>query len=172
MRVVCSYCTKPLGEAPGGAGLTHGMCAECDAHFARLWAGMRLGEYLELLPRPVLVVDADGRVLAANAQLGEALGCDPGKLRGLLGGEAMACARSRLPGGCGKTEHCRECTIRRMVQEIAASGQPVAQRAAWLQTDRGRVDLVLSGRPVAGAVEVTIEQIGPPRARAGGEARC
>jgi PAS domain-containing protein len=133
------------------------MCAECGAHFGRLWAGMQLGEYLDLLPRPVLVVDRDRRVLAANRQLGEVLHRDPAELRGLRLGEAMACSRSRLPGGCGNTVHCRECAIRRTVQEVAETGRAVGQRTAWLTTGQGRVNLLVSARPVDHGVEVTLE---------------
>jgi PAS domain-containing protein len=164
VRVICSYCGLVLRATGGGAGISHGMCTECGAYFARLWAGMALGDYLELLPKPVLVVDGDGRVLAANRLAGEALGRDPAELRGLLGGEAMACARSRLPGGCGGTIHCRECTIRRAVTEVAQTGVAVRRRPAWLLTEQGRVELVVSARPVKTAVEVTLESMAPPAA--------
>lgn len=160
MRVVCSYCRKVLRELPAEpAGLSHGMCPECDAWFGKLWSGMRLGEYLDGLTAPVLVVDHEGRVVAANARMAAALGRGARELRGLLGGEAMACAHARLPEGCGKTVHCRECTIRNAVDRVVASGRPVEHAPAWMRTERGRVDLVLSARPLGSAVEVTVEEL-------------
>jgi PAS domain-containing protein len=158
MKLVCSYCAKALGTVPGGrpTDVSHGMCEPCSRHFERLWEGMALGEYLDDLPQAVVVVDGDARVLAANARAGALLGRDPASPRGLLGGEAMACARSRLPGGCGKTVHCRECAIRNTVAKVAASGRPATGVPAFLQRDGERVALELSARPLNGAVEVTL----------------
>src|SRR5512138_3623438 len=114
MRVVCSYCSAELGTVPGGKAtdVSHGMCKPCADHFGKLWEGMGLGEYLDELPHAVVVLDADARVLAANARAAPFLDRPPEESRGLLAGEAVACARSRLPGGCGKTVHCRDCAIR------------------------------------------------------------
>jgi PAS domain-containing protein len=160
MLLVCSYCHKTLRAGKGGPSdlVSHGMCEECGAHFEKLWSGMQLGEYLDGLPGAVLLVDGDGRVLAANAKAGALLGRDPATPRGLLGGEAMACSNSRLPGGCGKTIHCRDCTIRNTVTKVAKTGVPVQRVPAYLKTDEGRVPLEISARPVGGLVEVTVRE--------------
>jgi PAS domain-containing protein len=160
MLVVCSYCQKTLREGKGGRSdlVSHGMCEACSAHFERLWRGMKLGEYLDGLPGAVLLVDGEGRVLAANAGAGALLGLDPAAPRGLLGGEAMACAYSRMPGGCGKTIHCRDCTIRNTVEKVAKTGKPVKRVPAFLKTDQGRVPLEISAKPVGGLVEVTVTE--------------
>jgi PAS domain-containing protein len=159
MRVICSYCHAFLREIPGGkpSDVSHGMCEDCDHHFGRLWEGMHLGEYLDELPQAVVVVDSDDRVLAANAKATELLARDPAAPRGLLAGEAMACSHSRLPGGCGKTIHCRECTIRNTVAKVAATGRPVGRVATFLKTAAGPRPLRVSARPKDGAVEVTLE---------------
>ena len=73
----------------------------------------------------------------------------------------MACSRSRLPGGCGKTVHCRDCAIRNTVASVAKSGRPMKDVRGYLQTDGRRVSLKLSARPVNGAVEVTLEEEPP-----------
>jgi PAS domain-containing protein len=158
MLVLCSYCQKTLRSEKGGRSdlVSHGMCEECGDHFEKLWRGMQLDEYLDGLPGAVLLVDGDGRVLAANRQAGALLGHDPASPRGLLGGEAMACSYSRLPGGCGKTIHCRDCTIRNTVTKVAKTGAPVRRVPAFLKTDQGRVSLEVSARPVGGLVEVTV----------------
>ncbi|WP_245530012.1 PAS domain-containing protein [Anaeromyxobacter dehalogenans] len=165
MKVVCSYCHRLLRESPGEAvGVSHGMCPECDAYFAKLWGGLKLGEYLDLLPVPVMVVDGGGRVVAASERLADVLHRPRAELRGLRCGEAMACSRSRLPGGCGKAEHCRECTIRRTVDEVHETGRSVAGARAWVKTDAGRVPVTISARPAQGFVEVTLDE---PEALAG-----
>jgi len=83
---------------------------------------------------------------------------------GLRGGEAFACVRSRLPEGCGRTVHCRECGVRRTVEQVARTGQTRERVAAYVDTDRGRVSLRISGRPGhRGTVQVTIEELSEPR---------
>jgi PAS domain-containing protein len=169
MRVVCSYCRGTISADPQSrvTDVSHGMCMPCATHFERLWAGMPLGEYLDELGSPVLLVDGYGRVLAMNQKLADLLGVDRASAVGLLGGEALACVRSRLPEGCGRTVHCRDCAVRRAVEEVARTGKPRERVPAYLDRAEGRVDLRVSARPgKAGIVQVTIEELGPPRARA------
>ena len=168
MRVICSYCRKTIQADPGGrvTDVSHGMCEACGKHFEKLWAGMPVGEYLDELGAPVILVDGEGRVVAMNRKLAELIGADPEKVRGLLGGEALACVHSRLPEGCGRTLHCRECTIRRTFETVARTGKPVERVLAYLDTAAGRVDLRVSARPAkAGIVQITVEELGKPRPR-------
>jgi hypothetical protein len=140
------------------------MCKECGEHFDRLWAGMPVGEYLDELGAPILLTDGDGRVIAMNRKLAELIGADPVASRGLLGGEAFVCVHSRLPEGCGRTKHCRDCAVRRSVESVARSGKVQEKVAAYLDTPAGRIDLRITARPAkAGIVQVKIEQMGEPR---------
>jgi PAS domain-containing protein len=138
------------------------MCPACATHFGRLWGGMSIGEYLEGLAGPVLVLDGDARVLGANRAASERLGRDLSAAAGLLAGEAMACSHSRLPGGCGRTVHCRECAIRNTVARVSRTGRAERGVPAWLTTATGRVALVIGARPRDGLVEVTVEEVRPP----------
>jgi PAS domain-containing protein len=170
VRVVCSYCRRLIRADPGSrvTDVSHGMCEPCAVHFDRLWSGMPLDEFLDGLSGPALVVDEDTRVITVNKQLADLVGVERGSVVGLLGGEALACVRARTAEGCGRTARCRECGIRRTVEQVARTGQMRESVAASVDTDRGRVALRISGRPcVGGSVQVTIEQMGEPRARAG-----
>jgi len=168
MLVVCSYCRRTIVDDPAaGDQVSHGMCPGCAEHFEALWRGMSLGEYLDQLADPVLVVNGDARVVAANARVARLLGRDRAELAGLLQGEAFACAHSRLPGGCGKTVHCRECTIRRGVERVATTGVPVEGQPAYLDTAEGRVELRVSVRPLDGLVKVVVEELTPSPLGAG-----
>lgn len=161
MKVICSFCRKTIRPAERGDSaldVSHGMCGPCGDYFERLWGGMPLGEYLDHLPKPVLVVNGDGRAVALNQRMAAMLGRDRAALRGLLGGEAMACVHSRLPEGCGKTVHCRECTIRNTVGRVARTRRAVQDVPAYLTTQAGRVPMVISARPVGECVEVTVEE--------------
>lgn len=161
MLVVCAYCRKKISDSRGGGAcdVSHGMCEPCADHFERLWKGMPLSEYLDTLPQPVVVVTGDGCVVAANQKLAALLGREKVELRGLAGGEALACVHSRLPEGCGKTVHCRECTIRRTVQKVAKTGTPVNRVPAYLDTREGRVALRISAKAKDGLVRVTVDEL-------------
>lgn len=168
VRLVCAYCRRVIRDDPGAraADVSHGMCPECEKHFVRLWNGISLSEYLDDVPEPILVLDGEGRVLAANQKLADRVGRDRRELAGGLAGQAFACVRSRLPEGCGRTAHCRECTIRRSVERVRETGKPLYSVPAWLETDAGRVRLRISVTRAHGVVQVVVEDAAPePRPR-------
>ncbi len=161
MLVVCSYCRKTIRDdrGSGACDVSHGMCLSCADHYGRLWEGMPLSEYLDTLPQPVVVLNGDGCVVAANQQVAALFGREQIELSGLMTGEALACVHSLLPEGCGKTIHCRECTIRRSVQKVAKTGVPLAKIPAYLKTKDGRVDLQISVKAKDGLVRVVVEEL-------------
>ncbi|SRR6266545_1492735 len=168
MRLVCSYCRRVIRADPNArvTDVSHGMCEPCALHFERLWAGMPLDEYLDGLPSPVLLCDKDSRVITMNRQVADLLGVERKKAVGITAGEAFACVHSRLPEGCGRTVHCRECALRRTVEDVARTGKAKERVLAYLDTGEERTDLRLSAKPSkAGVVHVTIEELGKPRKR-------
>jgi PAS domain-containing protein len=166
--VVCAYCRKTISDARGGGAcdVSHGMCRSCADHYERLWNGMPLSEYLDTIEQPVIVVNGDGCVMGANQKLAHLFGRERAELRGLMGGEAFACVHSLLPEGCGKTVHCRECTIRRTVRQVARTGRAVEKVPAYLQTKDGRVNLRISVRAKEGLVRVVVDELKPADAAA------
>jgi PAS domain-containing protein len=162
LLVVCAYCRKTISDERGAAtDVSHGMCQACADHYERLWNGMPLSDYLDTIPQPVVVVNGDGVVMGANQKLAALFGKEKAHFRGLKQGEAMACVYSRLPEGCGRTVHCRECTIRRAVDKVAKSGHPLTKVPAYLQTKDGRVNLRISVATKDGLVRVTVEELKP-----------
>ena len=99
--------------------------------------------------------------MGANQKLAHLLGHERAELRGLMGGEAFACVHSLLPEGCGKTVHCRECTIRRTVEKVTKTGKPVSKVPAYLQTKNGRVNLRISVRAKDGLVRIVVDEMKP-----------
>jgi PAS domain-containing protein len=173
MRVVCSYCRKTIRDDPcaRATDVSHGMCEPCATHFGRLWAGMALEEYLDELGPPVLLTDGDARVIAMSRRLADLMGVERASSLGLTAGEAFACAHSRLPEGCGRTVHCRECAVRRLVETVSRTGRARTGVAAYVDTPAGRIDLRVGARAVgSGMVQVTIEEVTGPGRRASAEA--
>lgn len=124
MVSVCAWCRREMGFKEGPQGdITHGICPECYRRFFGKVERESLSEFLEWLGVPVFLVDGDVRVVAANRKAADLVGTEPADLEGAYGGEVIECARSRLPGGCGRTVHCRACTIRNTVTDTFRSGR-------------------------------------------------
>lgn len=149
MRTVCSQCRRVVEDDRGGGGAAarEVLCAECEAYAARLRARLPGPDQLEGFPSPVLLATADGRVVAANRAFAALTGRVPADIRGWRTGDAMACERTRLAGGCGGTMHCRECTIRRMVAEVGRTRIPRWRVPAYVVTAMGRAEVCVTIRP-------------------------
>jgi len=106
----------------GYDGISHGMCKECYDFIGQNGAKQTLSQFLERSTIPILVVCGDVRVRAANAASQELLGKEICDIEGRLGGDVIECVQARLPGGCGKTDHCLTCTIRNTVTDTAETG--------------------------------------------------
>jgi len=161
VRLICSYCRRELGEKDplDDARITHGMCEPCLASFERQYDTVLLGEYLDRFQLPVLAVDHQGRVVATNQRMAQAIGRPDRAVSGLLGGEVMECMYASLPEGCGHTKHCGACTVRRAVMETMATGQPLHQIPAYVDRAGERVDLLISTRLEGELVHLTIHEM-------------
>ncbi len=159
MQVICSYCRKRLPDKPpfDNPSPTHTMCPECLAHFEPQWKGQSLSEYLNQFDAPVLAVNAEGRLIAANSRATQLLGKPREDLIGRLGGEATECVNARLPGGCGNTVHCQRCTIRRTVTETMTTGKSFSEVQAYVDRDGERVHFLISTEREDDFVRLTVE---------------
>jgi PAS domain-containing protein len=161
MTALCTRCLAPIPPATAG-GTGERKCGSCGDGADRLRRGASLGEYLDVFEYPVLVSDADGNVVAGNGALAALTGRTRGELAGARIGEAIACERSRLPRGCGRTIHCRECTIRRMVAEVSRTQLARRRVPAYVEGAEGRAELCITVRPrEGGLVEVILEDAPP-----------
>lgn len=163
MRVVCSYCRKEMGEKEPleDASVSHGMCASCRDHFVQQWKGQQLGHYLDSFSEPVMVLSGEEqRIVAANQPMADLLGKSDRELFGLLGGEAIECVNARRTGGCGRTLHCKVCTIRNTVRDVLDTGESREHVPATIATGGGTIDFLVSARRLdSGAVEVRLEAL-------------
>ena len=139
MLKICAWCGKTIEDsADKQPGMSHGMCAECEA----VLEGDRPGSLRSLLEEfdmPVMAIDGEGRMRTANGKVGKLLDKDIHEMEDQLGGDFMECAYAQLPGGCGHTEHCPACTIRNAVEHTYETGEPQSHIETTLnrQTDEG-----------------------------------
>jgi hypothetical protein len=135
MTQVCLYCGCYLGsvEAPPGDSMliSHGVCSNCLPTFLS-GMGQPLTDFLDALPGPIFVVDAESRVVGANTRGLQQVSKDLAAIEGRLAGEVFECKNSKLPGGCGRTLHCKTCTIRRTVTRTAETGESCLRVPAFI----------------------------------------
>ena len=119
MNYVCAWCRNPLSidDMKPDDIVSHCFCPGCREKLDPGRDPVSFQDYLNGMTVPVLLLDADVGIVTANRAACEDLGIDPGSVEGRLGGDAIECINARLPGGCGKTVHCRTCAIRNTVTD-------------------------------------------------------
>lgn len=170
MRQVCLYCDAHLGavgEASGDDGLiSHGVCSYCFSKFMA-GSGQSLADFLDSLPGPVLVVDKDVRAVAANSQGLNHVSQDMSQIEGRLGGEVFECKYAKLPGGCGRTIHCKTCTIRKTVTKTHETGESCTRVPAYMDLgdiiDVTTIRFLISTEKVNDVVLLRIDDAQPGR---------
>ena len=159
MKVVCSYCNAnmPDKEPYNNDSVTHTICLECFGYFQKQLGGQPLEQYLDNFEAPIMIMDAEARIGAANEKVAELTGKPRREVPGLLGGEAFECCYSRLPGGCGKTIHCETCTVRKIVNDAITNKIPQLKISVKIQREKEVVSLKVSAEKIGQLVQLTIE---------------
>jgi PAS domain-containing protein len=107
-----------------------------------LLADALVGQLLDAIPEPTVVLNAKRQIIRANAQARGLLGATRDGLFGLRLGEAIGCPHSHeKPAGCGTTPACRYCGA---AQAIARS-----MRTHAADVRECHVESRLTGEPVA-----------------------
>jgi len=159
----CSICGKHLEEteAPSQDSMADTVCDECAQ---RLLAecGVELGRYLEGIGAPVMLFDSDGVVVAASPEALDTLGMEASEVESRLCGDVFGCVHASLPGGCGKTVHCRKCGLRRRIVATTGSRTPKSSVPVRLKTgdpdDPTWLGIVVTTEYFAGVVMMRIDE--------------
>ncbi len=161
MKVVCSYCRKEMDERPPFRNkiVTHSICPECFDYYKDQVDGLPYDVYLDKFDVPVLIVDKDARVLTLNKQAADMTGKSQSELVGLLAGEAMECVYARMSGGCGKTVHCLECSIRNALEAAMENGEPQKRVPAFCTQGESEIKMLISTEKIGGLVRIVIENV-------------
>ena len=167
MSRTCAWCKAELPAENGDPAcvITRGFCAACREYFSSPRGRMSLPQYLDEIGVPVLVMDDDVRVLGFNEPARALLGHRLEGCVGRYGGDVLECAYARLPGGCGNTEHCKACTIRRAVTTTHATGDSRQNIPAYqdIVTPGGtrEVRFLISTEKVGNFVLLRIDEVRP-----------
>lgn len=132
MKRICAWCKKELGEKPGNPELiTHGICEPCADTFLDSKQESFLS-FLDEFHFPIIVVDAEGKVMGGNEKACDITGKTTEQLQQkFLAGEIIDCVHAFEPGGCGKTIHCQSCTLRQSISQTFQSGQSLRNVPAY-----------------------------------------
>jgi len=118
----CIWCKAEIPNGDPAHVITQCFCPACREYFSTPQNRKSLPQFLDELGVPVLVMDDTIRVLGFNESARALLGKNLEACVGRYGGDVLECAYARLPGGCGNTEHCKACTIRRTVTSTHLTG--------------------------------------------------
>jgi transcriptional regulator with PAS, ATPase and Fis domain len=126
MKSVCAWCEKELDTTDSKGGddtqVSHGICRSClEALLVKSHRPVK--NYLDRIDAPVLLVDSEGVILTANRKARKLPGKKTCDIIGRKSDDVLECAYARLPGGSGKTLHCKACDIRRSVLYTYESGK-------------------------------------------------
>jgi len=159
MHLICSYCNKYIKEKKPFevTRTTHGICPDCYFTLLKENEGLSFNDYLETFEVPVVILDSERRIVAANQAALGMIDKPIDRVVGLLGGEALECLHSKLPEGCGKTLHCETCTIKNLIlktieKRISYHNEPVS-----IETERGRSDFLVSTIFCDDLVQIVLE---------------
>jgi hypothetical protein len=169
MKQVCIYCGCCVGSVETTEDdptvLSHGVCPICFPTFMK-GMGQPLTEFLDTLPGPICVIDAECRVVGANTLGLRQISKDLSAIEGRLAGEVFECKCAKLPGGCGRTRHCKTCTIRRTVTKTAETGERCFRVPAFIDLADISKDMtirfLISTEKVGDVVLLRIEEAQPP----------
>jgi len=167
MKRVCAWCEKDMGgisqDDQAKQVVSHGMCGECaNRIFTEL--GMESESFLDDIAAPVLVVDEAGRVLWANRLARVLLQKDLKNVKQYHIGDVGQCMNANLSGGCGKTDNCSQCGIRKSVMDTFRSGESKVEERVFI--NRGtpdnyeRIDFLISTKKANGMILLRIDEVG------------
>ncbi|MBI5725500.1 MAG: hypothetical protein HZA50_16200 [Planctomycetes bacterium] len=166
MKRICAWCRQelePVGHDDNSHDyITHGICRSCY-NILLLQLGVDVHKYLDSIAAPIVLIDAEGTVRAANASAMKLLNKKPADIEGYTGGEIFECPYSKLPGGCGKTTHCAGCTIRNTLLDTYATGKGFLKRPVILNQntpeDPQKINMFISTEKVGNIVFMRIDEM-------------
>jgi hypothetical protein len=110
---------------------------------------------------PVLLLDGNVRVLAANAKASKLLSRKQSEINGSLLGDVIGCARAQKPDVCGKMFNCTSCAIRQAVTYTLVTDEECWNIPVYPETDLAgqdkKIPFLLSTKKVFDYVFLTIQ---------------
>lgn len=166
VKIVCAWCNKTIKEKhlkhSTNNAVSHGICPACARKMLSKLS-MPMTIFLDKFPAPVFMVDGEGNVLSANSKAYAMLDKKPADVDGKPGGEAVNCLYANHPGGCGKTIHCKSCTIRMTVTDTIETGRSHLRIPAYpdlhMVTGEKQIQFFISTLKVGDTIFLIVDEI-------------
>jgi transcriptional regulator with PAS, ATPase and Fis domain len=111
-----------------------------------------LRSLFEAIPCGVLIIDQDRRIRAINNVAERTFGLSPAEALNKRGGEALRCIHSaKSPEGCGYSDECQDCQVRKTALEALAGMKVHRNRASvqWVMNGKTHdLKFLVSAAPV------------------------
>lgn len=166
VKQVCAWCKSDIAiideRNKDEESISHGICNNC---FRDIIAeeSESLVDFLDGIKTPVLIATDNVKIIAANSSAQKLVGKDIDHIKSYLGGEVFECTYSKLPGGCGRTLHCKDCVIRNSTMKTLESGEPQYKKPAVLNhgdlDDINKVSLLISTEKKGDYVLIRIDEV-------------
>lgn len=163
MLVECAWCKKNIRETDEeyrNHPVSHGICNDCVRKVLESMQS-NLESFLNRFSFPILVLNSDAALVEANKAARKAHGCRLEFVKGTLAGNLIECIHSIEKGGCGRTIHCRACTIRSSVKHTFLTGEARIEVPATADVFRGgeaqRVRFLITTEKLGDFVALRIE---------------
>jgi hypothetical protein len=138
MEKKCVQCGREVGgndpDTSAMLSMTHGLCEPC-ASKSLSESRESIGQFLDRLGVPVLLIESGPSVFTGNRYAREILGKALPDIENHRGGEVIECVNSKTPEGCGFNVHCKSCTIRNTVLDTFATGKSHTSVSAYPDID-------------------------------------
>ncbi len=133
MKRICAWCNieLPLITDDRSSAITHGICADCAERVFKSYHQNTVRKFIDEIEAPIIVIQNDTTIALTNKKADKMLEAE----RGNKTGDALECSCANLPGGCGKTIHCKACTIRRTIQKTRKTGKSYSNITAYQNVD-------------------------------------
>ncbi len=159
MAGFCSWCKRELSYDSHDADISqYYICSDCR-RAAESGFDIPILDYINAMELPVLVINEDGTVKTANFSALSVLEKSHGEIENRKGGEVFRCRYSDLPGGCGGTVHCVDCTIRMLVMDTFSTGNGHFETTASLESGHGVISFKVSTVKSGSFVLLRIDKI-------------
>jgi len=136
MKRVCAWCNSAMSSVrvkniAGPSLITHSICGDCSDNL-EFQLGVPLQRYLDSLKIPIIALNGDGRIIAANREASRIYSGKTGEEMAEWPDRIFECSHARLPDGCGNTVHCSGCAIRFAATDSYRTGKSLRDLPAHI----------------------------------------
>jgi nitrogen-specific signal transduction histidine kinase len=123
VRNYCTWCGIELTDNNTKTVAGKQLCDNCTGKPLNNETYASVREFIDNLDQPVIIIENDTEITMVNKAAENVFLNNSAILEKSRAGDALQCTCAKLPGGCGKTIHCKACAIRQAVENTRKTGK-------------------------------------------------